>query len=129
MTISRLIPVVAGVAGIAAFTPPAALADAAEAKSTAATHAGLAANQDAIGGVRTHLHHTLNCLVGPEGEGFDDSVGNPCAQAGYAIPETADAEMKEMLTELAEKVRMAIAGEELMAAKDAATEIQETLAE
>lgn len=130
MRFRQLLPIAGFVTGIAAFAPSAALADAAAAKATAATHAGLAASQDAIGGVRTHLHHTLNCLVGPEGEGFDDSVGNPCAREGsYAIPETADMEMKESLEELAEKVRMTIASDDLMAAKETATEVQGMLAE
>jgi hypothetical protein len=38
--------------------------------------------------VRAHLHHALNCLVGPGGPGFDVHEMNPCANAGRgAIPD------------------------------------------
>jgi len=56
-------------AGMTALAP-AALADGPTAISTAANHAGLAANAGAIEMVHTHLHHVLNCLVGPGGDGF-----------------------------------------------------------
>ena len=39
--------------------------------NNAATHAGLAAQAADINGVHTHMHHALNCLVGPKGDGFD----------------------------------------------------------
>ena len=29
-----------------------------------------------------HLHHTLNCLVGPQDKLFDASAGNPCQGQG-----------------------------------------------
>jgi hypothetical protein len=32
--------------------------------------------------LRAHLHHALNCLVGPGGPGFDTHEMNPCANAG-----------------------------------------------
>ena len=34
--------------------------------------------------VHMHLHHALNCLVGPNGKGFDAKEMNPCAHAGNA---------------------------------------------
>jgi hypothetical protein len=39
-----------------------------------------------------HLHHTINCLVGPQGNGFDAKELNPCKDFGNgAIPDTEDA--------------------------------------
>ena len=39
-----------------------------------------------------HLHHTINCLVGPHGDGFDVKELNPCKDLGNgAIPDIADA--------------------------------------
>ncbi len=38
--------------------------------AAAAQHAGFAAGSSDIAGIHTHLHHAVNCLVGPEGEGF-----------------------------------------------------------
>jgi len=124
LKITRLLPGVIALTALAAFAPGAAFADAAQAKATAAQHAGLAAGSGDLAGVKRHLHHTLNCLVGPDGEGFDESAGNPCAQAGGAIPQTADAGMKEDLMEVAAEVRAALTGEDLAAAQAAATEVQ-----
>lgn len=110
-----------------ALAPGMALADAAMAKATAAQHAGLAAGSGDLNGVRMHLHHTLNCLVGPDGEGFDQSAGNPCGEAGGVIPQTADAEMKEKLMGIAHQVHDAIMAEDAAAAKEVAAEVQEML--
>jgi hypothetical protein len=111
----------------AAFTPVTALADGPQAISTAAQHAGLAAAGADLAGVRRHLHHVLNCLVGPDGQGFDAAPGNPCAAAGGAIPQTADAAVKDKLQKAATQVRAAIGNENLDAAKKAATDVQQLL--
>lgn len=114
--------------GLVSFLPVAGMADGPQAIATAAQHAGLAANSGDIAGVHRHLHHTLNCLVGPEGDGFDQSAGNPCQAAGGAIPQTADAEMRMKLEGIAGQVRSAIGNSDLAAAKEAAMDVQEMLA-
>lgn len=48
----------------------------------AAQHARYAAQADGASGVHQHLQHTINCLVGKTGEGFDASAGNPCHGKG-----------------------------------------------
>ena len=111
-----------------ALAPATVLADGPEAIAMAARHAGIASNTADIGMVRTHLHHVLNCLVGPDGEGFDQAAGNPCNATGGAIPQTADATAKEMLTKQAADARMAIANADLAAAQAAALAIQKALA-
>jgi hypothetical protein len=74
--------------GLALATP--VLADASSETVTAATHAELAAGASDLNGVHMHLHHALNCLVGPGGRGFDPKELNPCAQSGKgAIPDTS----------------------------------------
>ena len=128
MKIHQLLPSVLALTGAAALAPAVAQADAAQAMTVAAQHAGYAADQNALGGVRTHLHHVLNCLVGPDGEGFNRDAGNPCAQAGGAIPQTSDAAMTEKLKGIAAAVTAAIASEDLAAAKEAASEAREMLA-
>ncbi|HEY4274226.1 MAG TPA: hypothetical protein VGM68_01990 [Rhizomicrobium sp.] len=68
--------------------------------SNARTHANNAANAPTIEAVHTHMHHSLNCLVGPKGEGFDAGQMNPCANAGNgAIPDQTDAAKKAKLEE------------------------------
>ncbi len=49
---------------------------------TAATHAGFSAKYDSSKEVTQHLHHALNCLVGPNDKMFDQSAGNPCKGQG-----------------------------------------------
>src|SRR2546423_1794048 len=92
----------------------AAFADAASEVVTAATHASLAAGAADIAGVHTHLHHALNCLVGPKGDGFDAKELNPCAQGGSgAIPDTTDAARKSSLEAAAAKARSGIAANDM----------------
>jgi len=112
---------------LATFTPGTALADGPQAISTAAQHAGLAAGGADLAGVRRHLHHALNCLVGADGQGFDAASGNPCQAAGGAIPQTADAAAKDKLQKAATQLRTAIGNENLDAAKKAATDVQQML--
>ncbi len=68
--------------------PGSALADAHSQIVLAGQHAGLASQSTDITLLRSHLHHALNCLVGPGGPGFDAHEMNPCANAGNgAIPD------------------------------------------
>jgi hypothetical protein len=114
-------------AALATLTPTTALADGPQATTTAAQHAGFAASGADLAGVKRHLHHALNCLVGPEGQGFDAAPGNPCAAAGGAIPQTTDAAKKATLEKAAAQLRTAIGGTDLEASKKAATEVQQML--
>jgi hypothetical protein len=106
-----------------------AVADGPQAIATAAQHAGLAAGSGDLAGVRRHLHHTLNCLVGPDGEGFDQAAGNPCANAGGAIPQTADADTMDKLEKLAMQIREGVMSEDLAASRKLAADVQEMLAD
>lgn len=100
------------------FAPQPALADAASETVTAATHADLAAQSADIKGVHTHLHHVLNCLVGPSGTGFDAKELNPCANAGKgAIPDTTDAAKQKPLNAAADKARAGIMAADLKTAQ------------
>ena len=87
----------------------------------AETHAGLAAQATSVGDVHMHLHHTLNCLVGPGGAGFDAKQMNPCANSGNgAIPDTADAAKKKSLQAAADKAKAGIAQDNLSDAQKTA---------
>ena len=112
----------------AAAWPVAALADEHSEIANAATHAGLAAQAADISGVHTHLHHTLNCLVGPKGVGFDAKELNPCANDGNgAIPDATDAASKTELEAAADKARTGIAATDLATAKKVATDTETAL--
>lgn len=126
-TIIRSTSALLAMTTLAALMPAMALADGPKAISTAAQHAGIAAGSADLAGAQRHLHHVLNCLVGPDGDGFDAAAGNPCAAAGGAIPQTADAKMKEKLEMLATETRKALAGKNVAATKQAAADIQKKL--
>ena len=66
--------------------------------SNARTHANNAVNAPTIDAIHMHMHHAINCLVGPKGEGFDAGQMNPCTNAGNgAIPDQTDAAKKAKL--------------------------------
>jgi len=90
--------------------------------TNAATHAGLAAQAGDIDGVHTHLHHTVNCLVGPGGAGFDASQLNPCANTGKgAIPDADSDSARQALEAALSKANSGLASSDLATAqKDAA---------
>ncbi len=123
----RIILAAAATASLGALIPNVAAADAQQAIGIAANHAGLAANAGNINVVHTHLHHVLNCLVGPGGDGFDAMPGNPCAMAGGAIPQENNAEMKTKLLTVATLVRAGIGESNMDAAKKIATDAQNDL--
>ncbi len=106
----------------AAFLPLTAYAaDVGSEITNAATHAGLAAQAGDIAGVQMHLHHALNCLVGPAGKGYDAKEMDPCKNSGNgAIADTADAAKKQELQAAAGVAAAGIAATSLtMAQADA----------
>ncbi len=57
---------------------------------TAHTHAKYAAAAPTVAVSHVHLHHVINCLVGPKGTGFDASQADPCkGQGNGALPDAA----------------------------------------
>ena len=94
--------VIAALAGgglvLVATSPAIAEADAGKEVSTAAQHAGYAAQGKDMKTVQMHLHHTINCLVGPKGKSFDAKEANPCKDQGNgAIADTKDPAKKKAL--------------------------------
>lgn len=119
-----------GVVAVAltALSAAALAADPAQEVVTAATHAGFAAQAASIEQAHMHLHHTVNCLVGPKGQGFDPNQANPCQKLGDgAIPDTADATAKARLTAALAKAQAGLKSDDLTAVKKAATETQSSL--
>jgi hypothetical protein len=106
----------------ALLLPAAALADAHSEVVLAQQHAGLAAQSGDIAMVHAHLHHTLNCLVGPGGPGFDAKQMNPCANAGSGAIPDGGVLKKLPLEAAAAKARAGIAEPDLAKAQaDAAS--------
>jgi hypothetical protein len=106
---------------VALALPTAAFADVAAELTTASTHAGFAAKAPGIDMVHMHLHHVVNCLVGPSGTGFDATNANPCAKAGNGAIPDASAAQKAKLQMALTQANAGLAATDLAAAqKDAA---------
>ena len=117
-----------GIILVAALPASALAADPAQEAATGAVHAGLAAQATTIEQVHMHLHHTVNCLVGPKGQGFDAKEANPCQKLGNgAIPDTTDSATKAKLTTALASAEAGLKSEDLSAAKKSATEAQAAL--
>jgi hypothetical protein len=113
---------------VAALPASAQATDPAQEVATGGLHAGLAAQAATVEQVHMHLHHTVNCLVGPTGQGFDAKEANPCQKLGNgAIPDTTDSGTKAKLTAALAKAQAGLKSEDLTAAKKAATEAQAAL--
>ena len=69
--------------------PVPAHADASNEVATAAQHAGLSAASNSLLMADTHLHHTLNCLVGPKDRLQRRAIHAPAsATEPFLIPRT-----------------------------------------
>ena len=117
-----------GASALLVFGASAYAGDSMKEAATAAQHAGLAAKGANINQVHMHLHHAVNCLVGPKGEGFDPNNANPCAAAGDgAIPDATDDAMKTKLEGALKTAMMGLHTDDMAAAQKAAMETQEAL--
>ncbi|MGZ5929417.1 MAG: hypothetical protein ACXWLX_09390 [Rhizomicrobium sp.] len=116
-------------AGAAALLATPAFADLAGELSTAQTHAGMASTQADIAMAHKHLQHAINCLVGPNGKGFDAAAGNPCGKAGNgAIPDSTDAAQKAKLTSIAANAEAGVSNSDLAASQKAAKDAADAIA-
>ncbi len=124
----RFMSTLCGTALALIISSSALAADSAPEVKTAATHAGFAAQADNIKGVHTHLHHTLNCLVGPKGDGFDSNEMNPCADMGNgAIPDNTNDNMMEVLDDAVDKTNSGLQTDDIDKAKAAAASVKKML--
>lgn len=129
---SHMMPKAVGVAvlcvAVASLPLAARAADSKKEIATAAQHAGLAAKAKNVQMVHTHMHHALNCLVGPSGEGFDAKAANPCKSSGNgAISDTGDQKQKMALEGAAKTLRMGLNESDLAAAQKTAMMAQQEL--
>jgi hypothetical protein len=108
--------------------PMAAYADAKSEIATAAQHAGLAVAASDLGQIHMHLHHAMNCLVGPQDADFDKTNTNPCAQQGKgAFPDESDAEIKTKLQNAMSAAADGIASKDVATAKKNAATVESLL--
>ncbi len=114
----------AALAGLLLAPAPLFAAGLPEEISMAWIHIDLAARANDIHVVQYHLHHTLNCLVGPAGQGFDPKSLNPCAELGHgAIPDSTDAAKKARLETAAAAARAGLATADFATAQKNAQDV------
>jgi hypothetical protein len=96
--------------------------------STAAQHAGFAGTAKDMKTTQMHLHHVVNCLVGPQGQGFDASFGNPCdGQGSGAIADMSDSAKKSSLQQALQQTLDGLKQSDMAAAQKNATAVQDLL--
>lgn len=96
--------------------------------AAAATHAGLAAQGEDLSQVRMHLHHTMNCLVGPKGEGYSSKDMDPCSALGNGA--VVDASTKSTVLGVNTAImgtKKGLEAEDLAKAKEIAAEVNKLL--
>lgn len=101
LVVSFAVLATAGFAGVAS----AQSANTTKEISTAHAHALMAQGSNTVNMAHTHLHHVINCLVGPKGAGFDAAPGDPCkGQGNGAIPDSKSnpTELKQLNAALAD---------------------------
>ena len=108
--------------GFAFGAAPVFAADVKSEIMTAEQHAELAAQATDVDMVHSHLHHAINCIVGPKGADFDAKELNPCANNGAgALVDSTDAAAKKKLNSAVAKAKTGLNETVLAAAqKDAA---------
>ena len=112
----------------AAFIASPAIADVRGEIVTAIEHVEYSAAATDLKTAHMHLHHTLNCLVGPGGAGFDAKEINPCAGAGHGIiPDTTDAKSRAAFEAAAADARHGLGTDDLATARADAAKIVKAL--
>lgn len=99
--------------------------------ATASAHAGMALGAADLATAHTHLHHVVNCLVGPQGKGFDAKAGNPCKDVGQGaiVDAKGDAAVEARLRTALGQAEQGLKTTTLPAAHADAKQAMETLQE
>ena len=93
--LSRCIPAALFALSLPIAVHAAALDSAAKKQTdTATVHAGMALGATELKMAHAHLHHVINCLVGPAGKGFDAKAEDPCKGMGQGAIADAKGDAK-----------------------------------
>ena len=116
-----------GISGLFLTCPqPGLAADGSQEISTAAVHAGMAASAPDLKMINAHLHHVVNCLVGPASADFDPAQANPCnGQGNGAMKDSPD--KQAVLAAALTLAKSGIAQSDAEKAKAIAAEVQTAL--
>jgi len=97
--------------------------------ATALQHAGMSAGSSKLEDVHAHLHHVINCLVGPSGQGYDSTAENPCKGQGTGAINDVDNKSKQRkkLDEAVEDANKGLKENDLKEAQKQAREVMKDL--
>lgn len=95
--------------------------------STAAMHAGFSSKSKDVAGVRLHLHHVINCLVGEKGDGFDPKAGDPCQGMGNGAINDASGSFKAELEKALAEAKAGLSTDELAEGQADAGKVEQIL--
>jgi hypothetical protein len=97
--------------------------------ATALQHAGMSAGSSKLEDVHMHLHHVINCLVGPSGDGYDSTAENPCKGQGTGAINDVDNKSKQRkkLDEAVKDANKGLKDNDLKKAQKEAKEVMEDL--
>ncbi|MGH8234353.1 MAG: hypothetical protein ACREPU_09175 [Rhodanobacteraceae bacterium] len=97
--------------------------------STAHTHAVYAKQATSVAVSHVHLHHVINCLVGPKGTGFDAKQADPCkGQGNGALPDSAgDAALHSKLETALSEAQTGLKANDLATVHSDANKVASTL--
>ncbi len=91
-------------------------------------HATYAADGKTLSEAHMHLHHVINCLVGPDGQAFDAKALNPCKSLGNGIlPDTTGASQKKEFEAALAKAEAGLGSKQMKTAKADAAEVASML--
>lgn len=104
--------------------------DAAKELATAREHAQLAEASQSVAVAKMHLHHVINCLVGPHGRGFDAAAGNPCKGMGEGADKDAQGDRMRLgqATRALAYARRGVAAKDLPGVHKAASGVAQSIA-
>jgi hypothetical protein len=97
--------------------------------ATALQHAGMSAGSSKLEDVHMHLHHVINCLVGPSGDGYDSTAENPCKGQGTGAINDVDNKSKQRkkLDEAVKDANKGLKDNDLKKAQKYAKDVMEDL--
>jgi hypothetical protein len=121
------ISLIAGIASL--LLPGSALAADLNAEiATAGQHADMAAGAADLNTAHMHLHHTINCIVGPSGSGYDSTQMNPCQNQGNgAMADATSSTAKASLQKAVSDAQAGLAATDLATAKKDASDASAAL--
>ena len=89
----------------------------------------MSAGSSKLEDVHMHLHHVINCLVGPSGQGYDATAEDPCKGQGTGAINDVDNKSKQRkkLDEAVKNAKEGLKENDMKKAQKEAKEVMDDL--